>query len=144
MRGFLFNLTFLVILGIVIFIAFPSITSQVFGVYNGLGILPLFIFAVIIAAIPRRSRRRRHWWQTLDQIQCAMSSLSRVFFSVVECLLWVHFEGGRLMENFLLSPLPPGRLAIPIPANLRLLMVSLSMARGCCRARIFMLYRRSF
>jgi hypothetical protein len=59
MRDFLRNLVILLILGIVIFMAFPSITKQIFGIYKGLGILPLFVIAVIIAALPRRSSQRR-------------------------------------------------------------------------------------
>jgi hypothetical protein len=59
MRDFLFNLTILAVLGLAIFIAFPSVMKQIFGVYQGLGILPIFIIAVIISALPRRSKRRR-------------------------------------------------------------------------------------
>jgi hypothetical protein len=59
MRDFLFNLMILAVLGAIIFFAFPSLMKQIFGVYSGLGILPFFVLAVIIAALPRRTRRRR-------------------------------------------------------------------------------------
>jgi hypothetical protein len=58
MKNFLINLGILIGLGIIIFILYPDIVKQIFGLYNGLGILPVFILMVIFAAPPRRKRRR--------------------------------------------------------------------------------------
>lgn len=56
MKDFLYNLALIIGIAIVIYIAFPSITKGVLQVYNGLGILPIIM--VILAALPRKSRRR--------------------------------------------------------------------------------------
>ena len=58
MKNFLINLGVLLGLGLIIFILFPDIVKQIFGIYNGLGILPMFILMVILAALPRRKKRR--------------------------------------------------------------------------------------
>lgn len=58
MLNFLKNLAMLVALGVVLFIIAPDIMRQIFGLYGGLGILPIFILLVILAALPRRKRRR--------------------------------------------------------------------------------------
>ena len=58
MKNFLINLGILIGLGLIIFILYPDIVKQIFGLYNGLGILPVFILMVILAALPRRKRRR--------------------------------------------------------------------------------------
>ena len=57
MKNFLINLGILLGLGLIIFILFPDIVKQIFGLYNGLGILPVFILMVIFAALPRKKRR---------------------------------------------------------------------------------------
>jgi hypothetical protein len=59
MRDFLFNLAGLVVIGLVLFLLFPDITKGILQLYNGLGILPIFVLTVIVAALPRRRRRRR-------------------------------------------------------------------------------------
>jgi hypothetical protein len=59
MRDFLFNLAGLVVIGLVLFLLFPDITKSILQLYNGLGILPIFVLTVIVAALPRRRRRRR-------------------------------------------------------------------------------------
>ncbi len=59
MKNFLGNLVLLTVLGIVIFLVAPDMTRQVFGLYNGLGILPIILVMVILAALPRRKVRRR-------------------------------------------------------------------------------------
>jgi len=56
MRDFLRNLALLAVIGIVLFVAFPDMMRQIFGLYNGLGILPIFVLMVIVAAIPKRKR----------------------------------------------------------------------------------------
>jgi hypothetical protein len=57
MKNFLINLGIIVGCGVIIFILFPDMVKQIFGVYNGLGILPVFILMVLLAALPRRRRR---------------------------------------------------------------------------------------
>ena len=59
MKDFIRNLAILAVLAIVVFLVFPDLMRQVFGLFNGLGILTLFILMVILAALPRRSRKRR-------------------------------------------------------------------------------------
>jgi hypothetical protein len=59
MRGFLINLSLLAAGGIVLFIISPSMMKQVFEIFNGTGLLLIFIAMVILAALPHRSRRRR-------------------------------------------------------------------------------------
>lgn len=59
MKEFLRNLGILLVLAIIVFALFPDIMSQVFGLYNRLGILPLFIIILVISAIPKRKGRRR-------------------------------------------------------------------------------------
>jgi hypothetical protein len=59
MKNFLINLAFFIFLGVVLLILFPDIMRQVFGLYNGLGILPIFILLVVVAALPRRKRGKR-------------------------------------------------------------------------------------
>ena len=58
MGNFLRNLAFLVGVGVVLFIVAPDAMKGVFQVYNGLGILPIFILLVVIAALPSRKRSR--------------------------------------------------------------------------------------
>jgi len=59
MGSFLRNLALLVVLGFVIFLLFPDMMKGVLGVYNGLGLLPVMAVLVILAALPRKKRRRR-------------------------------------------------------------------------------------
>jgi hypothetical protein len=42
MSSFLRNLSILIVIFIALFILFPGMMGQVFGLYNGLGILPVF------------------------------------------------------------------------------------------------------
>ena len=58
MRSFLRNLALLAFLGIVVFLLFPDMMKGVLEVYNGLGLLPVVIVLVILAALPRRKQRR--------------------------------------------------------------------------------------
>jgi hypothetical protein len=60
MKDFLRNLGILIIIGIVLFVLFPEIMRGILGLYNGLGILPIFILLVIVSALPKRKRRRRN------------------------------------------------------------------------------------
>jgi len=60
MKDFLRNLGILLVLAIIVFALFPDIMRQVFGLFNGLGILPFFIIMVLISAIPRRKRRKEN------------------------------------------------------------------------------------
>lgn len=59
MKVFLRNLGILLVLATIMFVLFPDIMRQVFGLYNGLGILPLIIIMVVISAIPKRKGRRQ-------------------------------------------------------------------------------------
>lgn len=59
MRNFLFNLALLAVIAIVLYILAPDMMRQVLGIYDGLGILPLVIVMVLLAALPSRARRRR-------------------------------------------------------------------------------------
>lgn len=58
MKDFLRNLGILLVLAIIVFALFPDIMSQVFGLFGGLGILPVFIIMVVLSAIPKKRRRR--------------------------------------------------------------------------------------
>lgn len=58
MKDFLRNLGILLVLVIIVFALFPDIMSQVFGLFNGLGILPFFIIMVVLSALPKKRRRR--------------------------------------------------------------------------------------
>lgn len=58
MREFLRNLAILSVLALAILFLFPDTVSQILGVYNGLGLLPIIIVIAILTAIPRRSKRR--------------------------------------------------------------------------------------
>jgi hypothetical protein len=58
MAKFLRNLAYLVALGVILLIVFPGIMKQVFSIYNGLGILPVIVILVILAALPAGKRRR--------------------------------------------------------------------------------------
>jgi hypothetical protein len=60
MKAFLTNLIVLVIIGIVLFVLFPEIVRGILGLYDGLGILPIFILLIIVSALPKRKRRRRN------------------------------------------------------------------------------------
>ena len=58
MKDFLRNLGILLVLAIIVFALFPDIMNQVFGLFNGLGILPFFIIMVVLSALPKKRRRR--------------------------------------------------------------------------------------
>ncbi len=58
MKAFLFNLALLAALCIFLYVINPGLMKQVFELYNGLGILGLFILMVLISALPRSPRRR--------------------------------------------------------------------------------------
>lgn len=58
MKEFLRNLGILLVLAIIVFALFPDIMSQVFGLFNGLGILPFFIIMVVLSALPKKRQRR--------------------------------------------------------------------------------------
>jgi hypothetical protein len=60
MKDFLFNLAILTVIGIVFFALFPDIMRQVLGLYDGPGILPVIVILVILAALPKRKRRKRN------------------------------------------------------------------------------------
>ncbi|MCX6615701.1 MAG: hypothetical protein NTZ98_06340, partial [Acidobacteria bacterium] len=55
---FLFNLALLVLIGIALFILLPDVMRQVFQLY-GLLFGPLALVILVVAALPRRSRRNR-------------------------------------------------------------------------------------
>jgi hypothetical protein len=59
MKGFLINLAILTVIGIVFFVLFPDITRQILGLYKGLGILPIIIIFIVLAALPKRKRHKR-------------------------------------------------------------------------------------
>jgi len=59
MRDFIFNLALFLVLAVVLYLIAPDIMGNIVGLYNGLGILPIFIIMMILAALPRRYRRRR-------------------------------------------------------------------------------------
>jgi len=59
MRDFLRNLALLAGLAILLFIVAPDIMRQILGIYNGLGILPIVAVLILLAALPRRTRRWR-------------------------------------------------------------------------------------
>jgi len=57
-KRFLLNLALLVVIGIVLFILFPDMMRQIFQLY-GLLFGPLALVILVVAALPRRSRRNR-------------------------------------------------------------------------------------
>ena len=59
MRDFLRNLAILGVMAVILYLIVPEQTRQVFGVYNGLGILPIVIILVILVALPRMRDRNR-------------------------------------------------------------------------------------
>jgi len=59
MKDFFRNLVILALVAIVVFLVFPDLMRQIFGLFNGLGILAFFVLMVIMSALPRKSRRRR-------------------------------------------------------------------------------------
>lgn len=59
MKDFFRNLVILALLAIVVFLVFPDIMREILGLFNGLGILALFVLMVFLSALPRKSRRRR-------------------------------------------------------------------------------------
>jgi hypothetical protein len=57
LKGLLRNLALLLIIGVVLFILFPDTMKQVFQLYGAL-FGPLSIILVVVAALPRKRRRR--------------------------------------------------------------------------------------
>ena len=57
-RVFLRNFAVLCGLMLLLFIIMPDMMKQIFSLYNGLGILPIFIIMLIISAMPKRKRGR--------------------------------------------------------------------------------------
>jgi hypothetical protein len=57
LKGFLRNLVLLIVIGILLLIFFPDIMKQVFGLYGAL-FGPLAIIILVVAALPKRSRKR--------------------------------------------------------------------------------------
>lgn len=62
MLNFVRNLALLGFLGIILFSAAPDVMRQVVGIFGGLGILPVVFILVLMAALPRKGRRRRRDW----------------------------------------------------------------------------------
>jgi hypothetical protein len=58
MGKFLQNLALLAVLAVVLFVVAPDTMQQVLSIYNGLGIMPVILLLVILAALPRGKRRR--------------------------------------------------------------------------------------
>ena len=58
LKDFIRNLVLLLIIGLVLFIAFPGMMNQVFQLYAAL-LGPVVILIVIVAALPRKRRKRR-------------------------------------------------------------------------------------
>jgi hypothetical protein len=59
MKKFLANLALLGLLAGMVYIILPDLVSQIIAIYNGLGLLFIMGIFVILAALPRPSRRRR-------------------------------------------------------------------------------------
>jgi hypothetical protein len=59
MRNFLINLALLGLIGVVLYFIAPDMMREILGVYNGLGIIPVMMILVILAALPRKRRRTR-------------------------------------------------------------------------------------
>ena len=55
-KAFLRNLAYLFIIGVIIYLIFPGMMKQVFQVYGAL-FGPIAIILVIVAALPRKSRK---------------------------------------------------------------------------------------
>ena len=59
MLDFLRNLALLGVIAILLFIVAPDVMRQILGIYNGLGILPIVAVLILLAALSRKTRRRR-------------------------------------------------------------------------------------
>ena len=57
-KRFLLNLALMVVIGIVLFILLPDMMRRIFQLY-GLLFGPLALVILVLAALPRRSRRNR-------------------------------------------------------------------------------------
>ena len=57
LKGFLRNLGLLLIIGMILFILFPDMMKQIFQLYGAL-LGPIAIIVVIVAALPRKKRRK--------------------------------------------------------------------------------------
>ncbi len=58
LKGFLRNLGLLLIIGLILFILFPDMMKQIFQLYGTL-LGPVAIVVIIVAALPRKKRRKR-------------------------------------------------------------------------------------
>jgi hypothetical protein len=56
MKTFLRNLAILIGIIVILTILFSGPMGQITQVYNGLGILPIVIIVILVAALPRKSR----------------------------------------------------------------------------------------
>ena len=56
-KKFLFNIVILVVLGLVLYIAFPDIMKMLFEIYGALFGPGIIILTVIVAALPDRRNR---------------------------------------------------------------------------------------
>jgi hypothetical protein len=57
LKGLLRNLGLILLIGIVLFIIFPDLMRQVFGVFGGLFAPGLILVLIVIFALPRRRKR---------------------------------------------------------------------------------------
>lgn len=58
LKNFIRNLLLLIIIGVVLLVAFPDVTNQIFQLYGAL-FGPLVFLIIIVAALPRRGRSSR-------------------------------------------------------------------------------------
>lgn len=57
LKSFVRNLALLILIGIILLVLFPDIMRQVFGLYGAL-FGPLAILILIVAALPKRNKKR--------------------------------------------------------------------------------------
>lgn len=57
LKDFVRNLALLTLIGIILLVLFPDIMRQVFGLYGAL-FGPLVILILIVAALPKRNKKR--------------------------------------------------------------------------------------
>ncbi len=55
-KNFLRNLILLGVIGVVLFIVFPDMMSQIFGLYGALFGPGLVLLVIIVAALPRKNQ----------------------------------------------------------------------------------------
>ncbi|GAP13377.1 hypothetical protein LARV_01130 [Longilinea arvoryzae] len=56
LKGFLRNLALLILMGVVLFVLFPDIMRQVFGLYGAI-FGPLAILFLVVSALPKKSKK---------------------------------------------------------------------------------------